>query len=649
MRIFWTILAIAGGLVLLVLVGVAIAVWTVDVNQFVAPIQKKVKEATGRDLTIGGGVRLSLGLEPKLVLDDVHFGNAPWSKTKDMAAVKLVEADVALLPLLQRRFEVVRLNLVDPVITLETDTGGKANWEFGTGPAPIPAGTPVAAASAGAASALASFGISNVEIVNGTVTYRDNASGTVTTIAIDRFAAQARNAMAPINAEFRGKVDNVPVSLSGNLGPLDTLLKRQAPYPVSIEGEVGGRKTNVVTKATVTDASTRLEDLAVTLGSSKLTGQAIVTTAGSRRKVSLRLSSPALSMADLQFAPPAAAAPAKAAPAAAHKAWLFSDEPVSFAGLPGTDVDGEISVGDLKLADGRRLTDVHAKFTVQGGILDAPDLQAKIFGGAVQGSLKVDATHPAEPGISLIAQATGLDLSALLAAGGSPREVKGGKTNVAIDVTTKGTTPRQWARDASGSVQAVVGPATVVTPKGAADSGLAALAQAVNPFRSVQSETEIQCVVVRLPLHDGIAHVDRSIAAETREIGISASGSIDLRQETLDLAVTPHARVALPVNVTQLAGLVRVRGPLASPTIGVDPKATAATVAQLGAAFSKGGIAAVGGALAAGASTDTTNWCDVALGRAPAATAAAPATGSPAPAPNPNTELGKALGKLLGR
>ena len=74
--------------------------------------------------------------------------------------------------------------------------------------------------------------------------------------------AQARDSTAPINAEFRGKVDNVPVSLSGNLGPLDTLVKRQAPYPVSIEGEVAGRKTNVVTKMVVTEGSTRLDDLA---------------------------------------------------------------------------------------------------------------------------------------------------------------------------------------------------------------------------------------------------------------------------------------------------------------------------------------------------------------------------------------------------
>ena len=151
MKAFWIILAIAGGLVLLVLIGVAIAVWTVDVNEFVAPVQAKVKSATGRELTIGGKVNLSLGLEPKIVFDDVRFGNAPWAKDKEFATVKHVEADVALLPLLKKRFEVIRLTLVEPRISLETGPGGKVNWDFGgTGSAPAPG-----AASAGAASMLA--------------------------------------------------------------------------------------------------------------------------------------------------------------------------------------------------------------------------------------------------------------------------------------------------------------------------------------------------------------------------------------------------------------------------------------------------------------------------------------------------------------
>jgi hypothetical protein len=242
----------------------------------------------------------------------------------------------------------------------------------------------------------------------------------------------------------------------------------------------------------------------------------------------------------------------------------------------------------------------------------------------------------------------------LLAAGGSPRQVKGGRTDVTFNVTTRGTTERQWAQHASGNVLAVVGPAQVANSK-ETESDLGKIAQAVNPFRGTQAETELKCVVVRLPLHDGIAHVDHSIAAETRELGVLASGTIDLRTETLDLAITPRTRAALPVDLPQLASLVRVHGALASPAVTVDARAAAATIATLGAAASKGGLAAVGAALAAkpGATAGGPDPCDVALGKAPApAAAATPAAAPTAGAvriPANQDELNKALGKLFGK
>jgi uncharacterized protein involved in outer membrane biogenesis len=655
MKAFWTILAIAGGIVLLVLIGVAIAVWTVDVNQFVAPVQAKVKSATGRELEIGGKVKLSLGLEPKIVVDDVRFGNAPWAKDKDFASVKRVEAEVALLPLLKKRFEVIRLTLVGPNISLETGPDGKVNWDFGgTGRAPA-----AGVASAGAASVLASFGIGQVEIENGTVTYRDDASGNTTRVVIDRFTAQARTPTSPINTEFKGSVDDIPIALTGNLGPLDALLARRSPFPVTVDGQVAGRKTNMATKVQFAQDTTKLEDLNLTFGSSKLTGEATVVD-GPPRRVTLRMSSPSIALSDLKLQAAAAkgaapAAPAAKAPEPAKRGSIFSDEPVSIVGFVGTDVDGDISIGELKLDDKQKLTEVHARFTVRGAHLDASDVQAKTMGGTVNGSLKVDATNAKAPVLALVGQANGLDLATMLAAAGSPRQVRGGRTDVTVNVTTRGVSEKQWASNASGNVLAVVGPATVANSK-ETESDLGKIAQAVNPLRGSQSETDLKCVVVRLPLHDGIAHVDHSIGAETREIGILANGTIDLRNETLDLAVTPHTRVALPVDVTQLASLVRVHGSLAAPAVTVDAQAAAATIAQLGMAAQKGGLAAVGAALAAkpGAPTGP-DPCDVALGKAPPP-AAPPAPSSSATQsagqiklPANQDELNKALGKLLGR
>src|SRR2546423_15208662 len=121
MRLFWRILAAIGGLLVVLIVAVAIAVRAIDVNDFIAPIQKRVKEATGRDLVIRGGVDFKLSLEPELLIDDVSLSNVEGAKSSQMLTAKRIEGQVKLLPLLQRRFEIVRFKLIDPGVALQPD------------------------------------------------------------------------------------------------------------------------------------------------------------------------------------------------------------------------------------------------------------------------------------------------------------------------------------------------------------------------------------------------------------------------------------------------------------------------------------------------------------------------------------------------
>ena len=647
MRIFWTILGIAGGLVLLLLIAVAIAVWTIDVNQFVGPIQARVKSATGRDLAIAGRVDLDLGLVPKVVANDIRFGNAPWAREPQMLTAKRVEVEVALLPLLQRRFELVRLNLVEPVIALETDAHGKGNWEFGA----AGGGAAGAAAAAGSpAAALAAFGVGSVEITNGLLTYRDGTSDALTRVAIDRFAAQARTPASPINAEFTGKIDDVPVALTGNLGPLEMFLARQAPYPVTVEGKVGEQKTKLATKVRIGEKAVQFDDVDLGVGSSKAKGQALVATGGPRPKISLTLASTTLSLSDLVLPVGVVVGVPRVAEKAAQSGRVFNDDPVSFAALRSVDVDGDISIGELQLRNGGRLGQVRALFTVKDGRLDAPDLTASIYGGTVRAALAIDATHAADPTLALSVDAKGLDLAALFAAAGTPREVKGGKTDVAMKLAMHGTTPRQWASDVSGTVTAIVGPATVTNSKLDPALPLNQLAQTVNPFRDRAPTTELVCAVVRVPLHGGVAHIDRSLAAESRELGVAASGTLDLRAETVDLSFAPRVKQGIPINIAEVADLVHLRGPLASPKVEVDAGASAAAIARLGAAARGGGLAALGAAMLAPAPDTGPGVCDVALGKAtaPAAAAATTPAQEHVPAGVP-ADLGKALGQLLHR
>ena len=643
MRIALLVLGYAGGLVLLILAGVGIAVWTVDPNDLVGPLQARIKAATGRDVTIGGGIELKLGLVPKLVVNDVHVGNAHWAKTPDLLSAKRVEVEVALLPLLQRLFELVRLNLVEPVIALETNTKGHGNWELSA--------TPSAPGAPKADSGPVALGIGDLSMTHGALTYRDGATGAETRVTIDELALRAHNAQSQVNAEFRGTIDGIAVALTGNLGPLATLTQRGLPYPVSVKGEVAGRKTNVTTKMLRTDDLVDLQDIDITLGSSNLKGRIEIRNTGTKATYTINLASAALALDDLAL--PHAHAPAPGAKAAAAGStgtsrFIFSDAPLPLDALRANDANGDIAIDTLTLPGGKQLNKVHVQFTLRDGKLDAPSVQATAFGGTVSAVATVNAVRGQTPAVALRVDGHDLDLGAVLAAAGVSREVRGGKTNVAINVTMHGNSLHQWMSGINGQARVVVGPASIVNAKTDPTKSFDKMAEAVNPFRTVNAATELQCAVIRLPLAGGVAHVDRSIAVETKQLDATVSGTLDLRSESLDLSVKPRVRQGIAIEIPQIANLVRVRGTLASPSVGIDAMASTAAIAGLVAGGqTRGGVAALllGQAAVAPAGAGA---CDVALGKASAAVASA-GSGNQVPAARGVEDLGKALGGLFKR
>jgi uncharacterized protein involved in outer membrane biogenesis len=639
MRIFWRTLAVLGGIVVLLLVAVAIAVRTVDVREFLGPIQQRVKDATGRDLGVRGGIELKLGLEPRLVLDDVTLSNAPWSKQPQMLSARQIEAQIALLPLLRRRFEVTSFRLVQPTIALETDAGGKGNWEF---PSAKSAANATDRAASGAT--LAGFSIGDIAISDGAISFRDGKTGEVTTIAVEALSVHARDAQSPVSGRFRGTINGTAVALEGDFGPLEQLVRQKWPYPVTVQGDIKGKKMSVGTQLSVQGNAVGLDDLRIGSGTSQLTGKMAVIGGTARPKVTFKLDAPALSLADFALPPGAAAA---APNAATQSRYLFSDAPIDLAALRDFDAEGELSVGTLTLRDGERLDHVHVQLTLANGKLDVPVLQATAFGGSVLVHAQVDASRGSDAALQLHLQAANLDLAAILSAAGVHRELNGGKSELKVDLAAHGNSPHQWMSTADGSIMAVVGPATVAGGKATLDSSLDRLAGAVNPFRELDATSDLQCVVVRLPLKNGVANVDRSIAAETSKLGASASGTLDFRDEMLDLAFHPQIRQGVKLEIPRVAEIVRLRGPFGSPSVGIDATATAATVARLGAAVSTGGLSILGESLLAEARTDPGAPCQIALGRGGASPAKAPSNASSAPATA--QELGKALGKLLGR
>lgn len=639
MHIAWKILAGAVALVVVVAIGVAIAISSADVNTLIGPINARVKAATGRELTIRGGASLAFSLEPKLVLRDVMLANAPWGTAPALVSAQRLELKIGLIPLLSRRFDVIELTLVDPVIALETNGTGHGNWEFGI------ASSTTAASPATSAAPATAFG--NFSITGGTLTYRDAQSGHLTRVAIDKFALRARDTQSPMAAQFTGKVDDVAIALEGTLGPIESLVQQRWPYPVTLKGRVQDSNTAITTNISKDSKNYVLNDLDLRVGTSTIAGKFSIDTSGVRPSLIFDLAATTVAMADLPartaVAPGATVA---AAASAVRGSKIFSDTPVDFSTLRAVDANGRIAIGKLILVDGRALTNVKVQLARVAGRLDVNRFEADTLGGTLSGNLVIDIKDATSPTLTVRVNGNGLDLGKVLALFGMPREVRNGQAELSIDLALRGASPRAWAESATGNVRLVAGHATLLSTKVDLTSPLEKLFQAINPFRARDSSTELICAVIRLPFNNGVARVDRSVAIETSKLGVIASGTLDLRRETLDFTIQPRASSVLPVDIPQLADLVRFTGPIAAPEVKMDTMASIAAVASVGAAISTGGLSAIGQALWARAEDGGATPCQIALGQrgSPAAKGAVRTDAS-----KQLGEIGNAVGRLFGK
>jgi len=117
----WILLAIV---IALPLAGYLALRSFVDADALRPRLVTAVRDAIGRELSVGG-IGLGLSLRPSVVLADVALANAPGGSRPAMLTARRAKVQVALLPLLSRRIEVLRVELDQPDLLLETDAAGR--------------------------------------------------------------------------------------------------------------------------------------------------------------------------------------------------------------------------------------------------------------------------------------------------------------------------------------------------------------------------------------------------------------------------------------------------------------------------------------------------------------------------------------------
>lgn len=582
MRWKWIIGGVAGLIVIALAVGL-IVLSTYDFNDLKPRLAQAVHDKTGRELKFGGDLNLKLGLTPSLVVDDVRLLGRK-ATDPDLVAVKRLEVEVELLPLLRKRIKVNRLIVIEPKIELVWDERGRPR--FGLGRLDR-----MAKEKHDHDSDAPRLDLGRVMIKDARLVIDNRQTRQIRTLKLTELDLDA--AAGPVKFKIRGALDDQPFDLSGQTGSLNRLIASDAAWPVELTGRI--KDIPLTLKATLTKSDNNdrlmiaLSDLKLTLAESDLGGRIEVYPTASPVKVKAKLESK-----QLDLRPLLAAAPAGKKVKGPRGDKVFPADPISLPDLKA--VEAEVVYKAARLMTPQLIvTDYNSKLVIHKGRLTGGPITGQIAGGKFKSTLDLT---PAKQGLAaqLRLKADKIDLARL------QKELKRddkltGSVDLEIGLTGHG-------RSVAGLMAGLNGHATLIMGRGQIDNGLidlvggelsSGLFRLMTPDKKDDS-AQVNCLVVRFDVKSGLAKAT-ALVLDTTQMTTIGQGQIDLRTEGLDISLKPAPKKGLGVSGVGSLGLslgeltkpFKLGGTLAQPSLALDPTATALAVGK-----AVGGVALFG-------------------------------------------------------
>ena len=593
-----TLLA-AGAIGALVLVFLLLFEW----NWFRAPIERYVFKKTGRHLQIEGDIKVALGLPPTIRLGKLRYENPEWSQEKRMAAVE----DLEFVPNLRSLFGPVviveRLRVVDGDVLLERSKDGKRNWVFGKSDdpeAPVPE-------------------IRSLTIDRGVIRWHDGlealeARAEVKTEAQD---AQGKPQRLPTVIAFSGKYKKMPFSGSARAGSVLGLRDSGVAFPLQARGKIGKTSFEIdgtfvdISQLAGVDARVKIagpdwsqlypivpvplphsppyslegrfknqgakyayENFKGIIGGSDINGTAVFTPKQPRPHLAASFHSKILDLKDLGpmiGIHSSGAADAgrgtvssehgKAGPPAASTRVL-PKEPFRLERLNAIDADVTLQAGQIRRPKGLALEDLTATLKLADGELTLEPLNFGFAGGNIVSNIKLNAKQ--DP---IVMQAT-ISLRALRLNKLFPtvKLMKGseGAMGARIKISGRGNNLAAMLATASGEGSfAMSGGAlsNLLLEFFGLDGG-----EIIKFLVVGDRETAIRCGAASFEVKDGLA-TSRSLVLDTVDTQIEGSGTVNLRDEQLDITLKPHPK---DVSIFVVRSPIHIVGSFAKPDVSID-------------------------------------------------------------------------------
>jgi len=265
--------------------------------------------------------------------------------------------------------------------------------------------------------------------------------------------------------------------------------------------------------------------------------------------------------------------------------YVFKATPIQLAHLQTVEADAKIAI-DHFFYDLLEFKEVKIDAAAHGGHIDAKFKFDSANEGHAAGKIDMK-TQGRQVSIDTLVSVSDFRLNALQAEGVSKTEVP--PISVTLELKSVGSSPRELASVANGRFLLTQGPGKIKNTVMGKVSGdiFAQLFSSLNPFAKHEEFSNWECTVVSVNLVDGLADID-GMLAQGEKVMIVGGGNIDLKTEKLNIEFNTKPRSGVGISADMfVTPFVKVKGTLASPSVGLNKKGTLLTG---GAAVATGGL-----------------------------------------------------------
>jgi len=591
----------------IVVIAAAVFIATLDLNKAKHYISAGVSKVTGRQLSINGDLKVDLGWISRVRASQIQLENARWSKQPQMAEVGFVDVQIDLWQLLSK-FHVVlpTVTISQAKVILERNADGAANWEFRAAPAATEPVVPQKRTEFPI--------IEKLIIKDGSLLFTNQE--THTQLELKLAEAEAVGFLEePVKLRAEGTYQKLPLTLSLDGGSYQNLRSSKEPYPVQINLGVGKVKAKINGNLTEPLAM-KGEDVTLDIqgddmanlfplirlvfpstppyrlkghlnheaniwsfsnfsgrvGNSDLSGNIRVDTAPKRHIMKADLVSNLLDFKDLagfiggkpgtKESEKSSDEQQKRASAEKESDRIFPDQRYDLERLRAMDADVRLRAKQI-VAPNLPIDDLNAKLSLNDGVLK---FEPTVFGVA-NGRVEIYSTfdgskRPSK--VNIDARLRQLDLKRLMPKS-SFAEKTMGPIGGRITLSGTGESFRGLMATASGN--------TFLVMSGGEISELLVRLAGLNVARALgvvvrgDKPIPIRCALLDLRGKDGQMDI-QTLVFDTANSVISGDGTIDLRNEKLDIVLTPVPKDFSPFS---LRSFIRVNGSLKNVSAFPDP------------------------------------------------------------------------------